>query len=133
MNKAAFGDTISSYHIEAAIAYEHCVAATFEETNWTQILHYYDMLAQINPDPVVMLNRLMLVNKIHGSEQALNEIGNSPHLKAWDKHYLFHSLMGEIFSKPDPAKARFSFEKAMELTKSEAEKWLLLKKKELLQ
>ncbi len=39
LNKAAVGDTVSTYHIEAAIAFEHCVAASFEDTNWERILH----------------------------------------------------------------------------------------------
>jgi predicted RNA polymerase sigma factor len=38
MNKAASGNEVSPYHIEAAIAFEHCTAETFEQTNWKRIL-----------------------------------------------------------------------------------------------
>src|SRR5436853_7880526 len=34
MGRAAFGNEISSYHLEAAIAFEHCIAENFEKTNW---------------------------------------------------------------------------------------------------
>ncbi|MES1224221.1 MAG: sigma-70 family RNA polymerase sigma factor, partial [Bacteroidota bacterium] len=42
MNRAAFGNTISTYHLEAAIAYEHCIAESFDKTNWQLILEWYD-------------------------------------------------------------------------------------------
>ncbi|HUR32108.1 MAG TPA: DUF6596 domain-containing protein, partial [Saprospiraceae bacterium] len=128
LNKAAFGDSISTYHIEAAIAYEHCVAESFEETNWPQILKYYDMLAQLHPDATVMLNRLIVVNKIYGVDITMEEIADSPYLREWDKHYLFHSLVGEMYSGKDNEKAKSSFEKAISLTKNEAERRLLRRK-----
>ncbi len=128
MNKAAYGDSISTYHIEAAIAYEHCIAESFELTNWQKILHYYDMLAAMHHDPIVMLNRMTVVFKIYGGQQTLQEINSSPYIQEWEKHYLYHSLLGEIYSDLDKDKARKNFEKAILLTKSEAEKKLLLKK-----
>lgn len=132
LNKAAFGNSISTYHIEAAIAYEHCTAPTFEERNWPQILRYYDMLSQLHPDAIVMLNRLIVVNKIYGSEFTLKEIADSPYLREWDKHYLFHSLVGEIYTGTSVEKAKRAYEKAIALTKSEAEKKLLTKKIEFI-
>jgi RNA polymerase sigma factor (sigma-70 family) len=128
LNKASFGNSVSTYHIEAAIAYEHCVAETFEKTNWARILNYYDLLSHIYPTPVVLLNRLTVVLRSEGADAAIKEINTSPYLKEWQKHYLFHSLMGEIYSGSDVSKATKSFEKAITLTKSEAEKKLLKKK-----
>jgi len=132
MNKAAYGDGISTYHIEAAIAYEHCIAETFEKTNWPRILQYYDMLATIHPGPIVMLNRMTVVYKIYGAEFALEEINKSPFKKDWENHYLYYSLLGEIYSDRDKTKARNSFNKSAQLTKSEAEKKLLQRKIEQL-
>ena len=47
MNKAAFGETISTYHLEAAIAYEHCSAENFSKTNWKRILELYEWLCAV--------------------------------------------------------------------------------------
>jgi RNA polymerase sigma-70 factor (ECF subfamily) len=132
MNMAAYGNSISSYHIEAAIAYEHCIAASFEQTNWLRILRYYDMLAEIHSDPVVMLNRMALIYKIYGPEHTLSEINNSDFRNEWEKNYLYHSLLGDVYSAGDKQKARSSYEKSITLTKSEAEKRLLLRKIEQL-
>lgn len=128
MNKAAFGDSLSTYHIEAAIAYEHCSSATFEQTNWKQILDYYDMLVQIHPTAVVALNRLTVVYKFKGAVATLPQLNNSPFLTEWKKHYLYYSLLAEIYSATDTQKAKANFEKAISLTQSDAEKKLLRKK-----
>ena len=128
MNKSAFGDTISSYHIEGAIAYEHCIAPTFDKTNWEQILTYYDLLSIIHPTAIAMLNRLIVLYKIKGSDHTLQELDNSPYLIEWKKHYLYYSLLGEIYSDTNKTLAKTHFEKAITLTKSDIEQKLLRKK-----
>jgi len=132
MNKAAFGDRLSTYHIEAAIAFEHCIAASFERTNWQQILKHYDLLVQIHPTAIVALNRLTVVHKIKGANETLKELNRSPYLKEWEKHYLYYSLLGEVYAATDKKKAIENFSRAMTLTHAEAEKKLLKKKMEQL-
>ncbi len=128
MNKAASGTVITTYHLEAAIAFEHCSAQSFEQTNWPKILSYYDLLAQIHPTATIMLNRLSVIYKIKGGSETLKEIQNSEWLPEWERHYIFHSLMGDIYSKINTTVARKHFEKSIALTKSGAEKMLLRKK-----
>jgi RNA polymerase sigma factor (sigma-70 family) len=128
MELASYGNQVSSYHIEGAIAFEHCNAARFEDTNWKNILTYYNWLYQLNPSPIVLLNRLMVVHKIHGPEKAKKEIDSLPPIPELEKHYLFHSLMGEIYTATDKLKAKDSYEIAITLTQSAAEKNLLQKK-----
>ena len=130
MNKAAVGDSLSSYHIEAAIAYEHCTAAQFKNTNWQRILAYYDLLVQIHPTAFVALNRMAVVYKLNGAAHTLQQLQRSPFLKEWEKHYIYYSLLGEIYSSTDKEKAIANFEKAITLTQSEAEKKLLRRKME---
>ena len=128
MNKAAFGDVITSYHAEAAIAYEHCAAKSFEETNWKNILSYYDILAAINPGSIVFLHRLAVIYRVYGSNQALKEIENSPYQAEWEKNYLYYSLLGDIYAEIAPRVAEMNYRTAIELTRSDAEKKLLHKK-----
>src|SRR5687767_8399403 len=47
----------STYHLEAAIASLHASAKTFEETDWKGILFLYEKLYEMNPTPVVELNK----------------------------------------------------------------------------
>lgn len=128
LNKAAFGDTLSTYHLEAAIAYEHCSAASFEDTDWNKILMYYNWLVSLSPSPVIALNRLMVIYKLHGAQKTLEETEASPYRADWEKNYLYHSLLGELYLGTDNAKAKEAFEKALNLTQSAAEQKLIRKK-----
>lgn len=128
LNKAAFGDSITSYHIEAAIAYEHCQAATFADTNWKHILRYYNMLVAIHPTPIVLLNRIMVIFKLYGAEDALAQIEADDCRKEWEHYHLYHSLMGDIYAATDKALAISFYQRAADLTQSAAEKRLLQRK-----
>ena len=127
LNKAAYGEEISTYHIEAAIAFEHCMAQGFEQTNWAHILTYYNMLVAINPSSVVFLNRLTVIYKVYGKDRTLEEIERSGK-KEWEKSYLYHTLLGDMYAGSENSKARASYETALYLTRSEAEKKLLARK-----
>ena len=126
MAKSASGDSVSRYHIEAAIAFEHCTAKTYETTNWKRILELYKWLCRDFPSPVSALNRAVAVMRVHGPAEALSAIDTIPDKKRLKGYYLYHSLRGEIYSRlgmTDEADAEF--ETALRLTNSDSEKRLL--------
>ena len=127
MNKAAFGNQISSYHLEAAIAFEHCTADNFETTNWKRILELYDWLCNLNPSEIIEINRAVVILKLHGASAALRALSKLKDKAA--NHYLYQSLLGEIYSEQNnKEQARIHFANAIELTNSETEKKLLREK-----
>lgn len=128
LERSVGGDAVSTYHIEAAIAYEHCTAPSFEETNWERIWGYYNLLDMIYPTAMVMLNKLMVHYKIHGATSTLQLIETAPHKKDWEGSHLYHSLLGDIYAATDKERARASYEHAITLTLSAAEIKLLRKK-----
>ncbi len=129
MNKAAFGNELSSYHIEAAIAFEHCKADNFSKTNWKKILELYEWLCDISPSPISELNKTVAVMMVHGADKALHSLENIPDKKKLESFYLYHSLLGEINSRLDQSvEAKINFENAIKLTKSETEKKMLQEK-----
>ncbi len=129
MGRSAFGDIISSYHLQAAIAYEHCSARTFQETNWPRILQHYEWLCRISDSPVNALNKIVAVMEVHGPETALRELENIPDKKKLLSYYLYYSLLGEIHSRlHNVAEAKNNFDTAIKLTQSEAEKKILKNK-----
>jgi len=129
MNIAAFGTEISSYHIEAAIAFEHCIAESFEKTNWRQILKLYEWLCSISPSPIAELNKVVAIMEAYGAEEALQateQISDKEKIKSF---YLYPALLGEIHARLNhPAEARKYFETAINLTQSENEKKVLQNK-----
>lgn len=129
MESAAFGDTISRYHMEAAIAYEHCTAERYEQTNWQHILQYYDWLCISYPTPVTELNRVVAIMQVHGAATALNALEKITDLKKLTSFYLYNSLLGELHARlHHTAEARTYFETAIRQTQSETEKRLLRNK-----
>ncbi len=129
MNIAAFGTELSTYHLEAAIAYQHCIAVHVDDTNWKQILLYYEWLIQLAPNPVTELNRCIAVMQVYGAKEAFIILENISDKKKLESYYLYHSLCGELYHRLHAThNAIQSFEKAISLTQSEAEKNMLRKR-----
>jgi len=126
MNRAAFGNAISTYHLEAAIAFEHCTAENFEQTNWKKILDYYEWLCKISPSPVTEMNKVIAVMHVHGAQTALQALTTIKDKKKLESYYLYYSLLGEIYSRlNDKVNAKDNFDLAVKLTQSEAERKML--------
>jgi RNA polymerase sigma factor (sigma-70 family) len=129
MNKAAFGEKISTYHLEAAIAFEHCSAGTFAETNWQRILFYYNWLCNLSPSPITELNKAVAIMQVSGPMEALEALNNIPDRKKLESFYLYHSFEGEMKAKMNQLpEAKQAFETALKLTRSDAEQKMLKEK-----
>jgi RNA polymerase sigma-70 factor (ECF subfamily) len=126
MNKAAFDEEISSYHIEAAIAFEHCTAKSFKDTNWKRILELYEWLCKISSSPIWEMNKVIAIMQVHGALKALEALENIKEKKKLESFYIYHSLFGEIYSRlNNPLQAKKCFELAVGLTQSPTEKKML--------
>ncbi|WP_257656818.1 RNA polymerase sigma factor [Parapedobacter lycopersici] len=117
LNISAQGDELSSYHLEARIAYWHCIKEDTEE-KWREILVLYDQLLQVNYSPSVALNRAFALYKAQDWQTALVE---TEKLKLENNHFYF-VLLGELYKNMDKHKARHCFKKAYALAKTLAEK-----------
>jgi len=67
LQRALARDRLGPYQAQAAIAALHDDAATAEETDWPQVLEWYDELDRLEPrNPVVALNRAVAVGHVDG-------------------------------------------------------------------
>ena len=64
-------DTVGPYQAQAAIAALHADARTVEETDWVQIVEWYDELVALTDSPVVRLNRAVAVGQADGARAGL--------------------------------------------------------------
>ncbi|WP_449486714.1 RNA polymerase sigma factor [Streptomyces avidinii] len=64
-------DRLGEFQAQAAIAALHADAQTAEETDWVQILEWYDELARLTDSPVVRLNRAVAVGQADGPRAGL--------------------------------------------------------------
>ncbi len=62
--------TFSPYHLEASIAYMHCAALKFEDTNWETICKYYEALLKIYPSPFAEINYAVALQYNRQDEKA---------------------------------------------------------------
>lgn len=107
LNKSSEGKEISVYHIESAIAAEHCMAQSFEETNWQRMLHLYDLLLEQKNSPVVMLNRSVVLAQLNRLPEAIKEVLNIPGIeKLLQSQYIYNAVMGDFYLQlSDPGNA----------------------------
>jgi RNA polymerase sigma factor (sigma-70 family) len=116
----------SEYNIEAGIMAIHCSAPSYEKTNWPVILGLYEALQEIKDNPVVKLNKAIVIGQIQGPKAAIDEI--LAHVPM-ETYYLYHAVLGELYiQNNETEKAKSHLQKAMALTESKAEKVLLERK-----
>jgi RNA polymerase sigma factor (sigma-70 family) len=87
------------YQIEAAIAALHDDAASAEETDWAQILAWYDDLIALTDDPVqqdpaAVLGRAVAVGHVRGAAAALRETDRLRDVLG-DRHR-WHAVRGHL-------------------------------------
>jgi RNA polymerase sigma factor (sigma-70 family) len=116
----------SPYQLEAAIASLHAAAPSFEQTDWKSIYHLYEVLYELQPSPVVALNKAIASAYAINKENALQELRQ---IKGLENYYLYYTSVGEMyFELEEKQPARENFEKALGLTTSQTEKQFLLDK-----
>jgi RNA polymerase sigma factor (sigma-70 family) len=87
------------YQVEAAIAALHDDAASAEETDWPQILAWYDDLVALTDDPVhqdpaAVLGRAVAVGHVHGAAAGLRE--TEPLREVLGERHRWHAVRGHL-------------------------------------
>lgn len=125
LHQSAQGDRLTSYHLEAAIAYWHTQKNNSSE-KWEAILTLYDQLLQLQPSPAAALNRIYALSKVKGAAQAIEE---AYELNLKNNRFYF-ALLAVLHQGIDPTMTQHYFEKAISLTTSPAERQVLVKQLE---
>jgi predicted RNA polymerase sigma factor len=130
LNRSSTGDELSVYHIESAIAAEHCLFPDFSSTNWNSLLQLYDYLLEKKPIPIVWLNRAILLAQLGDVPAAIDAILDIAGIEALQQnHYIYAAVLGDLYGRAGNIKeAKRLLEMAYELTSSLAEKKLLQEK-----
>lgn len=121
--RASGGDSLSEYHLQAGIAACHCLAPDDASTDWPKILSLYDHLTEIDDSPLVALNRIVALSRVHGPEKAIAELTAILDRGPLESYYLTHAVLGDLERRRDrPAAAVIHFEKALHLAELKPEK-----------
>jgi len=120
---------LGPYGLQAAIAACHARAIRPEETDWIRIAALYDALAQIQPSPIVELNRAVALGMAFGPDAGLALLEEIKDEKALADNHLLPSVRGDLLEKADRNdEAAAEFKRAAEVTQNAQERDLLLRR-----
>ena len=74
LQSALARDNLGEFQAQAAIAALHADAQTADETDWRQIVEWYDELLRLNDSPVVRLNRAVALGEAEGAHAGLSSL-----------------------------------------------------------
>jgi RNA polymerase sigma factor (sigma-70 family) len=117
---------VGRYQVEAAIAALHDDAATADETDWPQILSWYDDLVALtdNPvhkDPAAVLGRAVAVGHVLGAAAGLRETERLRDVIG--ERHRWHAVRGHLHEMDgDPAAAATAYAEAARLATNVAER-----------
>ena len=113
-----------AYSLQAAIAAVHAEAPSAAATDWSEIIGLYDVLARLDPSPVVALNRAVAVAMRDGPDVALPLVTTL--LKELSGYHLAHAVHADLCRRAGKKQeAIASYRKALSLARQEPERRFL--------
>jgi RNA polymerase sigma-70 factor (ECF subfamily) len=111
------------YTLQAAIAAVHAEAPSARETDWQQIVALYDVLARLDPSPVVELNRAVALAMRDGPAAGLPVVEAILARGELKDYHLAHAARADLCRRLGrEADARASYERALALARQEPER-----------
>ncbi len=117
---------IGPFALQAAIAAVHAEAATASATDWAHVAALYAVLERIEPSPVIALNRAVAIAMRDGPAAGLEIIEGILGRGELTGYHLAHAARADLcrrLGRKDDARA--SYQRALELTRQEAERRFL--------
>jgi len=127
--RLASGVAPGRYQLLAAINAVHTSARDIRDTDWSQIVALYDQLAQIDPSPVVALNRAIALAEVDGPAVALAVVERLE--SALIGYHPFHATRADLQRRLGRThEARASYDAAIALAGSPAEASALARRRD---
>ena len=118
--------TAGPYLLQALIAAAHIEAESFERTDWPRIVSLYDVLQQLEPSPVVALNRAAAIAARDGPEAGLMAIEAAMRTGELEHYTYAHAARADVLRRLGRAQeARAAYERALALTRQATEQRFL--------
>ena len=122
LQTAMGGQTLTPYHLEAAIAAQHAMAPNFDSTDWLAIQKNYHLLIALNPSPIIELNLAIIESRINGIEASLQKLIALEESGKLADYHLLPATQGMLcFELNDYPMAMHYFEKSLRINPSSRE------------
>jgi RNA polymerase sigma-70 factor (ECF subfamily) len=115
-----------AYALQAAIAALHAQAKSASETDWHQIAVLYELLLQIQPSPVVELNRAVAVAMSQGPAEGLQLLDAIEERRVLSGYYLLPAARADLLRRMERwEEAESVYQRALSLAGNGAERRFL--------
>jgi RNA polymerase sigma-70 factor (ECF subfamily) len=129
VERALRSPQIGGYTIQAAIAAVHATAKSAADTNWAQIVAFYDVLAQAEPSPVIGLNRAVAIAMRDGALAGLQQIDEILAAGNLTDYHLAHAARADLCRRLGRTdEARVSYQQALAIVRQKPERRFLEKR-----
>jgi RNA polymerase sigma-70 factor (ECF subfamily) len=123
----SFGGPLGFYTLQGAIAACHARARAAGETDWPRIVALYDALAEVQPSPIIALNRAVAVSMAYGPAAGLEIVDALRNELRLRDYHLLPSVRGDLLERLGRfEEARTEFSNAASLASNARERSLLL-------
>jgi RNA polymerase sigma-70 factor (ECF subfamily) len=99
LEAATTADALTVLHVEAAIASLHAAAPTFAKTDWRRLAHYYELLEELKPSPVVRLNAAIAIGYADGPGAGLAHLDALGSTRSLARYALYHAARGDLLAR----------------------------------
>src|SRR5690606_28485124 len=126
VDRALASERLGPYVLQAAIAAVHARAESTESTDWDEIVGLYELLEQVEPTPVVTLNRAIPVAMRDGPEAGLAIVDSLPDDGDLEHYRFAHAARADLCRRLGRLdEAGESYRRALEMTRLEPERRFL--------
>jgi len=116
------------YQVQAAIAAVHCQARNADDTDWAEIVGLYGVLCELEPTPVVALNRAVAIAMACGPAAGLEEV-DALDASALDNMHLYHATRADLLRRlGQKVASAAAYERAIALTTNVPERDFLARR-----
>ena len=120
---------VGPYALQAGIAAVQAAAKSAQDTDWAQIVGFYDLLMRAQPSPVVALNRAVAISMRDGPAaglRLLDELASEKDLMNYQPAHAARADVCRRMGKLDEARA--SYQRALQLSRQDAQRRYLEKR-----
>jgi predicted RNA polymerase sigma factor len=133
LERAARGDSLTVYHLQAEIAAVHSNTRHFTLTDWEHILDLYDLLQEMQPTPVILINRAIAMAQVRGPAAGLEALKAIPADSQLERYRFLHLAEGEFHRQLGQVnEAGILFKQALDEARTEPERRFIERKLETL-
>lgn len=128
LKKSRQSTELSKFHLESSIASLHCMAPTYEETDWASIVYCYRKLMEMDNSEVIRLNYIIALSRFQGPNAGLIELEKLEESSSEKKALLYATKADMNARLGNYEKAKSYYQVALDYLYTEADRAFISKK-----